>query len=1027
MSFRSYILPALGAVVLLPQMAVGNEPVAPDWKAIEPLLRENCYRCHGGEKTKGKVDLKALAGDPKFAEHFELWDRVFETVENGDMPPDEDDALGVEQQQSITAWITAELHVLAAEFSGDPGPVTMRRLTNAEYDRTIRDLTGGDYELAKEFQSEAGGGEGFSNIGDVMFLSPASIDKYLSAARQLAEHATIMPGTGLEFHPNRIGLRGPEQLKAHAQQGLYVWYQQKAAPHLPGDSDDMREGDYMLACWKHLHFKTPLEELSKQAGLKLPFLQNWWHLVNSTEPKSRFLDLTRVRWRELPGPDAAAPNQVPVAVTQQIAVIRADHLSWNNPDKPGSGIQRRQQDADGLRNYSMTCEVKGKPVVHVCIGDIGDGNAGDIALLHKITVQLQKGSVNYFSWLEKQLAESRKLLAATPPPANAAQLKKRVAELQAVHALFGKHPQPGRKIEPQVLALAAPQVVTLPLPESALRVKADTRLDMQNPEAEKATVQWTMTTGAPRDVTSIMPGVLTIWKVRTDAARRTMADFSVMKRAFPDMFERRLEAVAGNIYRSKADVTVYYFSDDQLGDILGDRDKAELQAMKIDWRLAGASKLNEAAQKEYDQQMVAHLHQFAGRAWRRPLTAADKQALGGFYQTGLKSGLDRESAAREVLVRILVSPHFLFKAETLPAGGEADKLTLTDDGDLPLSSWEVASRLSYFLWSSLPDWQLRKVAGDGTLLKPEVLAEQTRRMLKDPRATALAHEFAGQWLKFSGFDTEDGVDVNEFPEMTAEIRSDMHREALEFFSRLFREDRRVSEVVVGETTFLNERLAKFYGVPGVTGSQFREVNVSKYQRGGLLGMGAVLTATSRPNRTSPVLRGEYLYAVVLGNHSPPPPPNVPQLDESALKPASLREALLLHRQDKACSVCHDRIDPLGFALESYDPIGRIRSAEGGGEIDDTGSLKDGTQLDGMAGLREYFAANRESFSRNFSRKLLGYALGREVLPSDTQLIDQMQASLRDDDGVVSALIVDIVRSRQFLNRRHELPAVTANP
>ncbi|MCB1063298.1 MAG: DUF1592 domain-containing protein, partial [Verrucomicrobiae bacterium] len=948
--------------------------------------------------------------------------------ENEDMPPPKAEALAAGEGESIKAWISGSLNALAAEFSGDPGPVTMRRLTNGEYDRTIRDLTGRDYGLAKEFQTEAGGGEGFSNIGDVLFLSPAALDKYFNAARQLADHATIMPGTGLVFHDHRIGLRGPDQLKAHAEQGLYVWYQQKAAPHLPGDFDDMREGDYLLACWKHRYFQTPLDVLAKEAGLKLPFLQNWWNLVNSTEPKSRFLDLTRVRWRELPGPDAAKPKAVPEAVAKQIAIIREDHLSWNNPKKPGSGIQRRQQDADGIRAYPMVAEVKGQAQVHLCIGDIGDGNAGDIAMISKIDVKLAKGSVNYFDWLKKRIEAAREELAATPPPGNAEDLKKRVAELEPVLSAFGKHPQDGRKIEPQVLALAAPRVFTLPLPEGAVQVRAETRLDMQNPEVDQATIQWTMTTGTPRDVKTIMPGVLTIWKVRSDAARRTMGDFGVMKQAFPDMFERRLEMVARNLYRSTPGYTVYYFSDEQLGELLGERDKAQLVAMKKDWRCASPRDLNANLKKEYDEAMAGHLHQFASRAWRRPLIDSEKASLAALYQDGLTKGLDRESAAREVVVRILVSPHFLFKAETLPAAEAAEGLTLTDEGDLPLSAWEVASRLSYFLWSSLPDWELRKAAGDGSLLKPEVLSAQAKRMLKDPRSSSLAYEFAGQWLKFDGFDTHDGVDGQKFPEMTPEIRGDMHREAIEYFTRFFREDGRVSDVVIGETTFLNERLAKFYGVPGVTGNEFREVDVSQYHRGGLLGMGAILTKTSRPHRTSPVVRGEYLNAVVLGNHSPPPPASVPKLDESSLKPASLREALMIHREDKACSVCHDRIDPLGFALEAYDPIGRFRSTDDSGDaIDDSGSLKDGTVLKGMEGLRAYLAENDGEFSGNFSRKLLGYALGREVLPSDAELLNKMQDSLEQNGGTVSALITEIVTSRQFLNRRHELPVVTSNP
>ncbi len=1009
-------------------MGCGSERAAlasPDWKTIEPILSAKCYSCHGGGKTKGEIDLKTLAADPKMDEHFELWDRVLGTVESGEMPPPKAEPLVPVEEEKITAWVTGSLDALAAANSGDPGPVTMRRLTNAEYDRSLRDLTGRDYRLAKEFQTDGGGGEGFSNTGDVLFLSPAALDKYFNAARQLADHATIMPGTGIVFHESRIGLRGPEQFKAHAEQGLYVWYQQKAAPHLPADLEDMREDDYLLACWKHQHQKTPLDVLAKEAGLKLPFLQNWWNLVSRPDPKSRFLDLVRVPWRELPAPDAAKPKEVPAAVTTRIAQIEADLLSWNNQKKPGSGVQRRQQDSDGIRPYPMDAFVKGKSQVHLCFGDIGDGNAGDIALVTKIEVKLEKGGVNYFTWLEKTMGELKKQVAANPAPANLDELKKRLASLETARGLFGRHPKPERKIEPQVLAVAAPKVITLPLPPGAVSLRADTKLDYENPEVDQATIQWTATTETPRDVTKIIPGVLTIWKIQTEAARRTMGEFHVFRVAFPDMFERRLEEVARNLNRGKPGYTVYYFSDEQLGQVLGEKDKATLSAMKKDWSLAGPKQLNDQQKGEFDGAMVWHLHQFAARAWRRPLAEPEKQTLAAFYHDRLKQGLDRESAVREGLVRVLVSPHFLFKAETLPAPG-----TLTNapgGSDLPLSSWELASRLSYFLWSSIPDWELRKAAENGSLLKPEVLTAQAARMMKDPRASALAEEFAGQWLKFSAFEEHDGVDTEKYPEMTPELRADMKREVVEYFTRLFREDRRVADIVIGETSFLNERLAKFYGVPGVTGPEFREVKISGHHRGGLLGMGAILTKTSRPNRTSPVVRGEFLYAVVLGNSSPPPPPNVPQL-EKGLKPASLREALMKHREDQACAVCHDRIDPLGFALESFDPIGRFRTAdESGGMIDDTGSLRDGTTFKGMDGLRDYLAKNNGQFTGHFSRKLLGYALGRSVLPSDKELLAKISASIDAREGKVSAVVTEIVTSRQFLNRRHEAPALAANP
>ncbi|OYW29069.1 MAG: hypothetical protein B7Z47_05215, partial [Chthoniobacter sp. 12-60-6] len=827
---------------------------------------------------------------------------------------------------------------------------------------------------------------------------------------KVADHATIMPGTGIVFNPQRIGLRGPEQVKAQAQQALYVWYQQKSAPHLPQDGEDMREADYMVACWKHKHFQTPLEQLAKDSGLKLPFLQNWNNLVNATEPKSRFLDLTRVAWRELPGPDAAKPGQVPQAVIDGAKAIQVQLLSWNNPQKAGSGVQRRQQDADGIRPYQMNTEAKGKKKAFLCIGDDGDGNKGDIALITKLDLKTTKGPVLYLNWLNKQLDEDRKALAVNPPPANAEALKQRVAELERVKSAFGKHPQ-GRQIEPGVLAIAAPLVVNLPLPENVTWIHAEARLDLQNPDINDGTIQWDLTADKPRDVTKIMPGILTVWKTQTDAARRTMGDFSVMKQAFPDMFERRLEEVARNLYRRKPGITVYYFSDEQLGQMLGTKDRDLLAAMQKDFDYTAPPTLNPQQQKEFDGAMLGHLRHFAGRAWRRPITGEEGQKLDALYYEGRKKELDRESAAREVLVRVLVSPYFLFKAETLPVANAAP-------GDVKLNAFELASRLSYFLWASQPDWELRKAAEGGSLLKPEVLAAQTKRMLRDVKANALAKEFAGQWLKFSGFDAQSTVDEKKYPEFTPELRSDMQREITEFFSHLVRDDRNVGDILMGDYTFVNERLAKFYGVPGVTGGEFREVKVAQQHRGGLLGMGAVLTKTSRPNRTSPVLRGDYLYQVVLGFSSPPPPPNVPKLPEGAVKPSSLREALMQHRADQACSVCHDRIDPLGFALESFDSIGRFRMAdETGGKIDDTGELKDGTKFQGLAGLREYLKKNEPNFNAQFCRKLLGYALGRQTMPSDKALLAQMQGALKKNNGKFSAAVLDVVSSRQFLNRR----------
>ena len=1009
--------------------ALAAAPV-PDWKAAQPVLAAKCFQCHGGEKTKGDVDLKRLTSDPNIAKEFTLWQDVKETILNGDMPPRKAKQLTDDESNLLTGWVTGALDALATAKAGDPGQVTMRRLTNAEYDYSIRDLTGRDYGLAKEFQTDGGGGEGFANTGDVLFVSPQALDKYFGAARKVADFATIMPGTGIVFHDHRIGLRGKEQVKAHAEQALYVWYQHKAEAHLPKDGEDLREADYMLACWKYKHHDVTgegsLEKLAKDANLSVAFLQNWWNLLSNTEPKSRFLDLTRQPWRDLPAPDPKAPKTVPASIGPILQAVQDQRRIWVT-----THIQRQQQDADGLRKYDIRGFVQGDDHINLCIGDGGDGAKGDIALVSPMTVRKSDGKqIAYHDFLKAQIKLDREALeklktpAAAPAkpdpkakaPLTADQLNKRIAEMEATLALFGKHPL-NMPIEADVLAVAAPKVISLPIPPGSKELTASCRLDLKAPDAEFATIQWKLVKGTPPDVTKVMPGVLTVWKISTKTARETMRDFDMMRKVFPDEYVRRLEEVARNYYSTKPGVGVYYFSDDQLSALLNDTEKKELQDMKKDWGYVAPGSLNKEQSQAYDSLLLSQLHRFATLAWRRPLATEDTAKLDALYADGRSKELDRESAAREVMVRVLVSPHFLFKAETLPA---ASAPAAPASGDIALSAWDVASRLSYFLWASMPDEALRQVAADGSLLKPEVLKAQTVRMLRDPKAKALAKEFAGQWLGFNNFNSQNSVDVKKYPEFTGELRDDMQTEIEAFFTHLVQEDRSVADVVNGDYSYLNERLAKHYGVAGVTGPEFRQVKLAANHRGGVIGMGCILTKTSRPNRTSPVVRGNYLYQTVLGYSAPPPPPNVPKLPEGAVKPSTLREALKQHREDKACAVCHERIDPLGFTLEKFDPVGKFRPAdEAGANIDDTGDMKDGSKLSGVDGLRAYLRTHESQFVGQFCRKLLGYATGRQTLPSDKALMAKMQDSLKNNGNKFSSAVLSIVTSHQFLYRRND--------
>ncbi|AWM38774.1 Planctomycete cytochrome C [Gemmata obscuriglobus] len=404
---------------------------------------------------------------------------------------------------------------------------------------------------------------------------------------------------------------------------------------------------------------------------------------------------------------------------------------------------------------------------------------------------------------------------------------------------------------------------------------------------------------------------------------------------------------------------------------------------------------------------LAALLEFAARAYRRPLEEKEKAELLALYETIRGKGAGHEEALRGVVSRVLVAPGFLFRIEQAPKGKEPAAVT----------DWELATRLSYFLWASQPDAELRRLAAQGRLRDPQVLAGQVRRMLEDARTRALAIEFGTQWLHVRGFDEHNEKNEKLFPTFTPELRAAMYEESILFFLDLFQNDRTVASVLDADHTYLNELLAKHYGVPGVTGPQWSKVDgVRKYGRGGVLGLASVQTRESGASRTSPVLRGNWVVEALLGEKLPRPPANVPQLPEvEGANKLSVRQLVEAHAKAPECAVCHVRIDPFGFAFEGYDPIGRLREKDLGGlPIDTRAKLKDGTEFEGINGLRSYLLANKKDVVvRLFCKRLLGYALGRSVTLSDTALIDEMVLALAKNDGRVTAAVQAIVRSPQF--------------
>ncbi|MES2573183.1 MAG: DUF1592 domain-containing protein, partial [Verrucomicrobiota bacterium] len=404
------------------------------------------------------------------------------------------------------------------------------------------------------------------------------------------------------------------------------------------------------------------------------------------------------------------------------------------------------------------------------------------------------------------------------------------------------------------------------------------------------------------------------------------------------------------------------------------------------------------------------LLEFAGRAYRRPLGNLEQQELRALYGRLRAQELPHDEAIRLTLARVLVAPAFLYKAENPGTGKEA----------MPVNDWELASRLSYFLWSSMPDRELREAAAAGRLRDPEVLTAQVRRMLGDSRVPRMATEFACQWLQIRDFDTLDEKSERHFP-MFAALRGPMYEESIRFFSDFFQRDGSVLGILDADHAFLNEALAKHYGIPGVTGEQWRRVEgMKKFSRGGILGQAATLAKQSGASRTSPILRGNWVAEVLLGDRLPRPPKDVPRLPEDeALETLTVRQLTEKHTADPRCSGCHARIDGFGFALETFDAIGAYRERDlAGHPIDTKTRVMDGTELDGVEGLRHYLLTNRrDAFVRQFCRKLLGYGLGRGVQLSDEPLLSAMQESLKANGYRVTAALETIVRSSQFLQIR----------
>ncbi|MEQ1826418.1 MAG: DUF1592 domain-containing protein [Pirellula sp.] len=605
-------------------------------------------------------------------------------------------------------------------------------------------------------------------------------------------------------------------------------------------------------------------------------------------------------------------------------------------------------------------------------------------------------------------------------------------------ALFGKHPL-GGDLHPNSLCVKAPSTLEFRLPQDLSDGYEFVVTGTLHPSAvQEGSVQLQLSTSAPK-MSELSPALPIVIAESGNSRKRFEIAMNEMRSLFPAAlcYEKIVpvdEVVTLTLfYREDDQLQRLLLDDEQIGELNRLWDELLYVSQEPLLLVSAFEQLAEYATQDrpdkvtefaplrkpildradrFRSHMIATepLHvdavlSLGTRAFRRGLTEAESQQLRNLYSDLRRQELGHEEAIRLTIARTLVTPSFLYRIERPKAGSVQH----------PVTDLELATRLSYFLWSSLPDDELIRIAKSGELHRDDVLVAQTQRMLRDPKAKRLAIEFAGQWLHIRDFEAHDQKSERQFPTFLG-LRSAMFEESTLFFDDLFRNNRSILSILDADHTFLNEELAKHYGIPNVQGEAWQRVDgVGKQFRGGILTHASTLATQSGASRTSPILRGNWISEVLLGERLPRPPKNVPVLPESPPEGLTERELIARHTSDAACAKCHVRIDPMGFALENFDAIGRYRELDMHGlAIDAKSQLMDGTQLDGLAGLRGYLTNHRrKDFLRQFNRKLLGYALGRSVQLSDEPFLDELDTVLKQNDFRFHALIKAVVKSRPF--------------
>jgi hypothetical protein len=974
-----------------------------EWKdSVAPFVRTYCGECHGKEKREAKLDLTAFSSLNQVATGHATWETVRERLEAKEMPPeDAKQQPTAAERAAVVAWIAAARQFEARRSTGDPGIVPVRRLNSAEYNYTIRDLTGFDIRPTREFPIDPANEAGFDNSSQSLSMSPALAKKYVEAARHVAEHLVLKP-QGFDFAPHPV-MTDTDRDK-YCVNRIISFYQRQ-----PTDL-----AAYFLAAWKFKHRaalgqpEVTLVEVAAGESVSPKYLKLIWAAIVDEPDEVGPMGKLKAIWRDLPAPTTQTAGTKPGP-----GALRGDSASA----APGAGLLPANETRDqcaAMRDWVKHLRRKLEPSV----------KGLKIPGVHE-------GSQSFVLWKNRQYAANRRTYSPSAlttsddadvdpdlvVPADEEQRKRYEASFARFCSLFpdafyvsergrdyvGKsreQQEKGRLLSAGFHSQMGYFRDDGPLCELILGEKERAELDRLWQELDFiADVPLRQLQGF-------------LWFERTDSRFMRDPQFDPFRAEDKNAGNEQKIARLAEVYLAKA-------RDNGGGEV-------ELQAIadyfrEMSERNRRVEQARVAAEASHLQSLIA----LAERTYRRPLLESEREDLLAFYRSLRSDGdVTHDEAIQDAVVYMLMSPQFCYRMDLAVAAG-ASKQALTD--------YELASRLSYFLWSSMPDAELLKHAAASDLHQPDVLAAQTRRMLADERIRGLAVEFGGNWLDFRRFEQHNSVDRARFSTFTNELRQAMFEEPVRFFVDLVQRDGSVLDFLYARHTFVNRVLGEHYDLPDPYLERDQWVRIddaTEYGRGGVLPMAVFLTQNAPGLRTSPVKRGYWIVRRILGERIAPPPPNVPELPaDEAKTELSLRDALAKHREHASCAGCHERFDSLGLVFEGYGPIGERRDIDlAGRAVDTRASFPGGSEGAGLDGLQTYLRDHRQQeFVDNLCRKLLSYALGRTLIPSDDALVATMRQKLTASEHRFGSLIETIVTSPQFLTKRGQAGQTSALP